>query len=119
MVKARLFDIRDSLPFESQIEGLATGSFPSGDGPCQGKRSSAREEKYILLAQDIGRDLLDFGNRTTSPEVKKNLLTKVNEDCNPPKRKKNDRHMLEKRIETVKAHAGKFKKHKYHNSFKR
>ena len=46
----RLFDTRDSLPFESQIEGLATGSFPSGDGPCQGKRSSAREEKDILLA---------------------------------------------------------------------
>ena len=105
LVEACLFDTRDSLLFESQIEGLATGSFPGGDGPCQGKRSSTREDKDILLAEDIGRDLLDFGNRITSPEVRKALFMKSNEDCNPPKRKKNDRHTLEKRIETVKAHA--------------
>ena len=61
------------------------------------------------MAEDIGRDLLDFGNRITSPEVKKKLFTKANEDCNPPKRKKNDRHMPEKSIETVKAHAGNIK----------
>ena len=121
LVEACLFDTRDSLLFESQIEGLATGSFPGGDGPCQGKRSSTREDKDILLAEDIGRDLLDFGNRITSPEVKKKLFTKANEDCNPPKRKKNDRHMLEKRIETVKAHAGNIKvtNTKTINSFKR
>ena len=103
LVEACLFDTRDSLLFESQIEGLATGSFPGGDDPCQGKLSSAREEKDILLAEDIGRDLLDFGNRITS------LFTKANEDCNSQKRKKNDRYMLEKRIETVKAHAGNIK----------
>ena len=106
LVEVYLFDTRGSLLFESQIEDLATGSFPGGDGPCQGKRSSTREDKDILLAEDIGRDLLDFGNRITSPEVKIKLFTKANEDCNSPKRKKNDRHMLEKRIETVKAHAG-------------
>ena len=87
LVEACLSDTRDSLLFESQIEGLATSSFPGGDGPCQGKRSSAREEKDILLAEDIGRDLLDFGNRITSTEVKKKLFTKANEDCNPPKEK--------------------------------
>ena len=103
LVEACLFDTRGSLLFESQIEDLATGSFPGGDGPCQGKRSSTREDKDILLAEDIGRDLLDFGNRITSPEVRKALFMKANEDCNPPK--KNDRHTLEKRIETVKAHA--------------
>ena len=98
LFEACLFDTRDSLLFESLIEGLATGPFPGGDGPCQGKRSSTREDKDILLAEDIGRDLLDFGNRIASPEVKKKLFTKANEDCNHPKRKKNDRHMLEKRI---------------------
>ena len=106
LVEVCLFDTRDSLLFESQIEDLATGSFPGGDGPCQGKRSSAKEEKDILLAEDIGRDLLHFGNRITSPEVRIKLFTKADEDCNSPKKKKYDRHMLEKRIETVKAHAG-------------
>ena len=105
LVKACLFDLRDSLLFESQIEGPAAGYFPGGDSMCQGKCSSAREGKGILLAQHIERDLLDFGNRITSPEVKKKLFTKANKDCNPPKRKKNDRHMLKKRIETVEAHA--------------
>ena len=109
LVEAFLFDTQDSLLFESQIESLATGSFPGGDDPCQGKLSSAREEKDILLAEDIERDFLDFGNRITSPENKKKLFTKANEDCNSPKRKKNDRYMLEKRIETVKAHAGNIK----------
>ena len=109
LVEVCLFDTLDSLLFESQIEGLATGFFQGGDGPCQGKLSSAREEKDILLAEDIGRDFLDFGNRITSPENKKKLFTKANEDCNSPKRKKNDRYMLEKRIETVKAHAGNIK----------
>ena len=104
-----MFDTRDSLLFESQIEGLATGSFSGGDGPCQGKRSSAREEKDILLAEDIRRYLLDFENRITSPEVKRKLFMKANEDCNPPNRRKNDRHMLEKLIETVKAHARNIK----------
>ena len=88
LVEVFLFDTRGSLLFKSQIEDLATGSFPGGDGPCQGKRSSAIEEKDILLAEDIGRDLLHFGNRTTSPEVKIKLFTKANEDCNSPKRKK-------------------------------
>ena len=60
LVKPCFFDTRDSLLFESQIEGLATGSFPGGDGLCQGKRSSAREEKDILLAEDVGKGLLDF-----------------------------------------------------------
>ena len=121
LVEACLFDTRDSLLFESQKEGLATGSFPGGDGPCQGKRLSARENKDILLAEDIRRDLLDFGNRITSPEVKKNLFTKANKNCNPPNRKKNDRHMLEKRIETVKPHVGnkKVTNTKTINSFKK
>ena len=120
-VLACLFDTPDSLLFESQIEGLVTGSFPGGDGPCQGKRSSTRENKDILLAEDIGRDLLDFRNRITSPEVTKKLFTKANEDCKPPKRKKNDGHMLEKRIETVKAHVGNIKvtNTKTINSFRR
>ena len=106
---------------ESQIESLATGSFPGGDGPCQGKHSRAREEKDILLVEDIGRDLLDFGNRITSQEVKKKLFTKANKDYNPSKRKKSDRHMLEKRIETAKARAGNIKvtNTKTINSFKR
>ena len=114
LVEACLFDTRDSLLFESQIEGLATGSFPGGDGPCHGKRSSTREDKEILLAEDIWRDLSDFGNRITSPEVKKKL-TKANEGCNPSKRKKNDRHRLEKRIETVKSSCRKYKSPKYQN----
>ena len=109
LVEACLPDTRDSLHFESQIEGLAISSFPGGDGPCQGKRSSAREQKDILLAEGIGRDPLDFGNRITSPEVKKKLFTNVNEDCNPPQRKKSDRRVLEKRMETVKAHAANTK----------
>ena len=67
LVEAHLFDTQDSLLFDSQIEGLATGSFPSVYGPCQGKRSSAREEKDILLAGDIERDILDFGNRINIP----------------------------------------------------
>ena len=49
LVEACLFDTRNSLLFESQIEGLAKGSFPGGDGPYQGKRSSIREDKDILL----------------------------------------------------------------------
>ena len=36
LFEACLFDTRDTLLFESQIEGLAAGSFPGGDGPCQG-----------------------------------------------------------------------------------
>ena len=121
LVEACLFDTLDSLLFEYQIEGPATGSFPGTDGPCQRKRSSTREEKHLLLAEDIRRDLLDFGNRITSPEVKKKLFTKANEVFNPPKRKKNERHLLEKRIETVKAHARNIKvsNNKTINSFKR
>ena len=121
LFEACLFDTRDTLIFESQIEDLATGSLPGGDGSCYGKRSRAREEKDVLLAEDIGRDLLDFRNRITSPEINKKLFTKANEEFNPPKRKKNDRHMLEKRIETVKAHAGNIKvtNTKTINSFKR
>ena len=46
---------------------------------CQGKRSSARKEKDVLLADDIWRGLLDFGKRITFPEVKKKLFTKANE----------------------------------------
>ena len=60
LVEACLFDTPDSLLFESQIKGLATDSFPGADGPCQGKRSNAREEKDILLGEDIERDLLDL-----------------------------------------------------------
>ena len=60
LFEACLFDTRDSLLFESLIEGLATGPFPGRDGPCQGKRSSTREDKDILLAEDIGRGLLDL-----------------------------------------------------------
>ena len=78
LVEAWLFDTRDSLFFEFQIEGLATGSFPDGEGLCQGKGSSTREDKVILLAEDIGRDLLHFGNRITSLEVKKKLFVKAN-----------------------------------------
>ena len=111
LVKVCLFDTRDSLLFESQIEGVVTVSFPGEAGSCQA----------ILLAEDIGRDLLDFGNRITSPEVKKKYFTKASEDCNPPKRKKNDRQMLEKLIETVEAPAGNIKatNTKTINSFKR
>ena len=105
LVEACLFDLRDSLLFESQIEGPATVYFPGGDSMCQGKCSSTRKGKGILLAEHIERDLLDFGNRITSPKVKKKLFTKTDKDCNPPKRKKNDRHMLKKRIETIEAHA--------------
>ena len=87
LVEACSFNTRDGLRFESQIEGQATGSFAGGDGPCQGKRSNTREDKDILLAEDIRRDLLDFGNRIASPEVKKMLFTKASEDCNPLKEK--------------------------------
>ena len=48
LVEACLFGTWDGLLFESQIEGLATGSFPSGDGPCQGKSSNTIEEKEII-----------------------------------------------------------------------
>ena len=34
LFEACLFDTRDTLIFESQIEDLATGSFPGGDGSC-------------------------------------------------------------------------------------
>ena len=56
LVGACLFDTGESLLFESQKEVVATGSFPGEDSPRQGKRSSAREEKDILLAEDIGRE---------------------------------------------------------------
>ena len=61
LLDACIFDVRDTLVYESQLEMFKNGEFTSGTGSCQ-KTAMDKKKGHILEAVDhFGQDIVNFG----------------------------------------------------------
>ena len=75
LLDACFFDVRDKLLFESLIDGMFNGSFVVGCGPSQGELSKIRGVKDVSIAEQMGKDILDFGVFGDTVTTKRTLFS--------------------------------------------
>lgn len=95
------FDIRDSMVLAISLTDVESGRSDCGFGPSVSTREVQKSQRIVQLANQIGKDLLDFNITSNSGSSTKRKNPQEG-GCYPPKRPKNIQYMLSNRITTAK-----------------
>ena len=61
LLDACMFDVRDTLVYESQLEKFKNGKFTSGTGPSQKAAMDKKKGRILEAADRFGQDIVHFG----------------------------------------------------------
>ena len=94
LLESCYFDLRDSLLLGENFKNLQCGSYDGGYGASLNEITSRRNKRDVQMAQQIGKDFLDFG--VSSVVQEKTIRTSEgnsNDDdgCLPPKRRRSNK----------------------------
>ena len=61
LLDACMFNVRDTLVYESQLEKFKNGEFTSGTGSCQKTAMDKKRGRILEAADHFGQDIVNFG----------------------------------------------------------